>query len=281
MISALASFEAKARAVVRQHESDIRGVVVSKKEELDALSVPELRDLCDSMGIKGVLTKHARIEQFLTLWQENKGVDKALARVAHDLREGQLCAMDRSSLRKFCDNLGVSPFVKDVMIERILRGETVAGRFSRPTLEQVEEEQESAPGKKGDMVDALLAMEASRKKSADLKARQVEEAARKRAELRSMNMEQLKKFLRSKGMEAVGKKEDMVEALFGVGVQEDAMSARKTRLCSLSMDDLKKLCLRRRLTQEGKRDDMVEAILAHEAQNPRRFKPMPPRCLRC
>jgi len=267
MISALALFEAKARAAVRQHESNVRGVVVSKKEELEALSVPELRELCDSMGIKGVLTKHARIEQFLTLWQENKGVDKALAKVAHDLREGQLCAMDRSSLRKFCDKLGVSPFVKDVMIERILRGETVAGRFSRPTLEQVEEEQESAPGKKGDMVDALLAMEASRKKSADLKARQVEEAARKREELRSMNMEQLKKFLQSKGMEAAGKKEDVVEALFGVGVQEDAMSARKTKLRSLSMDDLKKLCLRRRLTQEGKRDDMVEAILAHEAKS--------------
>jgi len=170
-------------------------------------------------------------------------------------------------LRKICDKLGVSPFVKDVMIERILRGETVAGRFSRPTPEQVEEEQDSAPGKNGDMVDALLAMEASRKKSADLKARQVEEAARKRAELRSMNMEQLKKFLQSKGMEAVGKKEDMVEALFGAGVQEDAMLARKTKLRSLSMDDLKKLCQRRRLTQEGKRDDMVEAILAHEAKN--------------
>merc|ERR1719181_1805112 len=107
--------------------------------------------------------------------------------------------------------------------------------------------------KKGDMVDSILAMEAERKKAAELKLQQEEAAALKRNELRSMNMEQLKKSLLSKGRDATGKKEDMVEALFEASVQEDAAVARKAKLRSLGMDDLKKLCMRRRLRGDGKR----------------------------
>jgi len=266
MISALSSFEAKARAAVRDQEAKVRGVVVRKKSDLEALTPQELKDLCDGVGIKGVLSKQSRVELYLTWWQENKGVDNALAKVAHDLREEQLCAMDKVSLRKLCDKVRANPFVTEIMIERILREESALGRFSRPT-EEAEEEEDVAPPKKGDLVDALLALEAQRKKAASLKARQEEEAALKRNELRSMNMEALKKTLASKGLEATGKKEDMVEALFEASVQEDALAARKTKLRSLNMDDLKRLCLRRRLGQDGKRDDMVEAIIAQEAKS--------------
>merc|ERR1711959_190657 len=89
--------------------------------------------------------------------------------------------------------------------------------------------------KAGDMVDALLANEAHRKKEQELKQQQEDAAAQKRKELKCMSLDDLKKRLAKKALQADGnKKEDMVEALFIAGMQEDAANARKAALKSKS-----------------------------------------------
>lgn len=116
-----------------------------------------------------------------------------------------------------------------------------------------------------DMVETLLAKEANRKKEKEVKLREEDAAAHKRKELRSMSVEELKKQLTDKGNDAIGKKEDLVEALFAVGQQE-------SKLTSLSLDELKQRVLSRGLETSKKAMAMVGSLLKHEADQREKCK---------
>merc|ERR1711865_9273 len=133
---------------------------------------------------------------------------------------------------------------------------------SRPALPQDDAPQAQ---QNGDMVEALLANEAQRKKENALKSQQMEKLAQKRKELKSMSIEDLKKRLTKKGLESSGKKEDLVEALFLVAVQEDTAAARQSELKSKSLQELKELVSRHGL-EMGSKDQMIKSLLAHEAK---------------
>jgi len=266
MIEAMLKHEAKARAAQREHEAKMRAVVVQKKEELEAMSAPELKNLCTAKGITGVLSKPVRVEKLLQLWQQEDGVNKGLAQMARAKREGELAGMDKAALRKLCEKRGVEAFVTEVMVERLLKHEFEAGRFLRPAAEQEAKEEAPAATKKGDVVEALLASEANRKKELELKKHQEEAAANRKKELKAMSLEELKKKLTKHKLEPVGKKDDMVEALFQVGVQEEKIVARKAELKAMSKDELKKVLFSKGLDTSGGKDSQVEAVMTHEAR---------------
>merc|ERR1719498_1957988 len=123
MIQAVLRLEAAERSKVRDHEAKLRAAVVSKQQELTSLSAPELKQLCTEKGIGGVLSKQARVEELLKQWQAEGGVEKALTKMAQDAREAELRSMDEQALKKLCDAGGVNAFVKEVMVERIVRSE--------------------------------------------------------------------------------------------------------------------------------------------------------------
>jgi len=130
-----------------------------------------------------------------------------------------------------------------------------------------EEDAQKAP-KKADMVDALLANEENRKREKELKKQQDELAENKKRELRAMTMDELKKQLTKHKLDASGKKEELVEALFLVKAQEDALVARKAELKSLGADKLKALMELNEIDvgKGTKADGMVELFLAKEAK---------------
>eukprot|EP00930_Biecheleria_cincta_P086141 TRINITY_DN754_c1_g1_i6.p1 TRINITY_DN754_c1_g1~~TRINITY_DN754_c1_g1_i6.p1 ORF type:complete len:517 (-),score=197.72 TRINITY_DN754_c1_g1_i6:174-1667(-) len=272
MIERLLAHEAEARAVRREHDAKMREVVVRKKEELEAMSAPDLKDLCSSKGITGVLAKAVRIEKLLLLWQQDDGVNKGLAQMALEKRQAELAAKDKAALLKLCDKVGVEAFVKEVMVERLLRHELEAGVFARPAAEQQIKEEVPVPAKNGDLVAALLASEANRKKEIELKKQQEEVAANKRKELKSMSVEELKKALSKHKLEPVGKKEDIVEALFQVGIQEERLAARKAELRAMGKEELKKLLCSKAIEATGGLEAMVQAILSHEAKAREKLK---------
>merc|ERR1711963_249176 len=111
------------------------------------------------------------------------------------------------------------------MVDRIIDHEVAAGRFAPPVLKKEDE----LPKLKttSDLVDNLLATEASRKKEIELKRQKEEKHESKRKDLRAMSIEELKKFLAKKGKEPQGKKDDMVEACFAIYLQEEAIASRK------------------------------------------------------
>jgi len=264
MIKTLLKHEAKARMAVRDQKAKIRAVVVKKKQELESQSLSELGKLCDSLGIKVSKNKEERVQRLLVNWQENDGVDKALTQIAQEERKQELVALDTGKLQKLCTKMGVDPFVQEIMVDRISKRENEAGRYTRPALTQ--ESEAPKADKAGDMVDALLANEAQRKREQELKKQQEDAAAQKRKELKCMSLDDLKKRLAKKGMQADGnKKEDMVEALFISVIQEDAANARKSELQSKSLQELKELLLRNGL-ESGSKEQMIKTLLAHEAK---------------
>merc|ERR1712086_290644 len=262
MIKALLKHEAKVRVAARDQKAKIRGVVVKKKQELEGSSTSELSKLCDAAGIKGLRSKEERVQRLLVRWQENDGVDKALSQIAEEERTQELSAMDVNQLQKLCNKMGVDPFVTEIMVDRITKKENEMGCYSRPALPQDEAPQAQ---QSLDMVEALLANEAQRKKENELKSQQMDKLAEKRKELKSMSIEDLKKRLTKKGLESNGKKEELVEALFLVAVQEDAAKARESELKSKPLQELKELLSRHGL-ETGSKDQMVKALLAHEAK---------------
>merc|ERR1719199_1418902 len=160
MIKALLKHEAKARAAAREQEAKIRSVVVVKKEELEGLTISQLGKLCDEKGIKCGRSKPERIQQLLVKWQEEDGVDKALAQRALEERHEELLDMDTATLHKMCNKAGLDPYVKEILVERISKQEFVTGRYARV----VANKDDAPQGKKVDMVEALLASESTRKK---------------------------------------------------------------------------------------------------------------------
>jgi len=80
-----------------------------------------------------------------------------------------------------------------------------------------------------------------------------------------MSTEDLKKRLTKKGLESNGKKEELVEALFLVAVQEDAAKARESELKSKPLQELKELLSRHGL-ETGSKDQMLKTLLAYEVK---------------
>jgi len=186
-----------------------------------------------------------------------------LNKITQDDRKKELSSMDETKLRKFCNKLGVDPFVKEIMVERISKQENQMGCYARPGVKEVEVA--AKDDKKGDMIDELLASEAQRKKERELKSKQEEVVLKKRKELKAMSAEDLKKRLAKKGLEATGSRDEMRETLFIAAVQEDKTTARKSELQAKSAQELKDLLSLNGLETGGK-DQMIKTMLAHEAK---------------
>merc|ERR1712151_677888 len=99
--------------------------------------------------------------------------------------------------------------------------------MGRPTLERESKEVPSATTGGGDMVQALIEAEARKKQERELKRKEEEAAAQKKADLQSKSADQLRKLLTAKGQTAAGKKDEMIEELLRVGIQEEAAAKRK------------------------------------------------------
>jgi len=263
MIKALLKHEAKARKELREHETKIRSVVLKKKNELEGKTPAQLSELCVSQGIKGIRSKEERIQTLLRKWQEDDGVDQALTEIAWDERKDELVSMDNNTLRKLCGKLGVDPYVKEIMVERLSKQENASGRYSKPLVEQKQEE--SVTDKKLDMVEALLENESRRKQEKALKAKRDETVANKMKEMSTMSIEELKKALTKKGLEPAGKREEMIKALFAAAEQAEALALRRGELKSMGGQELKALVTSKGLEASGK-SSMVDMMLNFEAK---------------
>merc|ERR1711879_1121658 len=75
----------------------------------------------------------------------------------------------------------------------------------------------------------------------------------------------------AKGLEASGKKDEMVELLFAANLREEAQVARKSELKKLAPNELKALLSSYGLEAAGK-EKMVDAIIAQEAKREEKRK---------
>lgn len=267
MLEIILKHEAQERANVREQKAQVRQVLVSKKEELEAMGMPELRDACVSYGITGQLTKQLRVEAVIKRWQEDDGVDKALTKIAYDKRRGGLELMQNSDLRSLCESVDINPFVKELIVERVVRAENRAGHFARPASEvkMVPDDEAPKTAKKTDMVDALLANEVQRKKEKELKRQEEEVAENRRKDLRAMSVDELKKQLTSKGLDAAGKKDELMDAVFNLRSREEAALAKKADLKAYGIVKLMAILQLNQIDAgKSKINEVVDLLLEHE-----------------
>merc|ERR1712217_115810 len=181
-------------------------------------------------GVKGV-AKAERVEQVLAKWLQDDGVNKALLKKTQDAREASLNSMEKPALLALCLKIGVDPFVKDVLVDRITKRETDAGQFKKPTLTPLEPQQQAqAQETKTDMVEALLAEKRAAEEAEEKKTKEAAAVAAKIKELKSKSIDDLKKLLKKRDLEATGKKEEMIEALCASIAEEEAVVGRKNEL---------------------------------------------------
>lgn len=260
LVKLIIKAEAKERADKRAKEAKIRAIVKRKSDEFDALPIAELKARAN---LKGKVAKTDCLEQLLKAWQDDDGVDKALAEEAKHERKTELMSKDNVWLLKHCDKQGIDPYVLEVMVDRILEHETRHDKYAPPVQLKQDQITESVP-KGGDLVEALLASEASRKRDMELQKQKEAADMAKVKELNALSADALKKLLTSKGVETDGKKEDLVKAAFKLAKEEQAVEDRKTELKAMGVKELKQLLTTHGLEATGKVPDMVNAILKYE-----------------
>lgn len=123
MVKTLLKHEAKHREAAKAREAQIRVVLAGRRKELQALGIPELKELCEKRGLKLGGNKDDKVERLLNLAKDDGQVDKILAAQARVVRKEELTAMDKADLFKLCGKTGVDPLMKEVMVERILAAE--------------------------------------------------------------------------------------------------------------------------------------------------------------
>merc|ERR1711953_1376782 len=128
------------------------------------------------------------------------------------------------------------------------------------------DEEESSTGKQVDMVDALLANEAKRKKAKTKEMGMEEKIANKRKDLKALSIDDLKSALEEKGMEPCGKKDEMIDALSTAFRREQEVALRKADLKAMATEELKALVAKKALASGSGKDAMVRSILEHEAK---------------
>jgi len=264
-IEKLLKVEAKDRKMERDRQDEFRTIISTKKDEFESFSVSDLAKQCSNVGIKAT-TKQARVECLLKQWQEDDGINKALAQKAYQKRKDELDAMDSPTLLKLCHKIGVDAFVSEVMADRVLKKEIAAGRFARPVLEETKAEGSASGKKPRDIVEAMLASDANRKKQLEQEKQEEEEVAEKLKELRAKSKEDLEKMLKKKGLEITGKKDDLVAALCMAFDADRKVEARKAELQALGQNSLKEFCTRKRLATPQKVEDLIKIVLDHEAR---------------
>jgi len=123
MIEAVLAMEVKAREAVRAHQAKVKEVATTIKKDFETKSSPDLKELCDSKGLKKGGSKNELVERLVQKAKEDGEVDKVLANMARDARRQELADMGKDTLSKMCSKLNVDPLVKEVMVERLLGAE--------------------------------------------------------------------------------------------------------------------------------------------------------------
>jgi len=126
MVECLLAHEARGREELKAHKTKVQEVLAQRRTELQAMPNPDLKELCEKKNLKLGGKKEERVERLLTFAQHNGEVEQVLASQARESRREELLRMDTTVLSNLCSKAGVDPFVKEVMVERILARESAA-----------------------------------------------------------------------------------------------------------------------------------------------------------
>jgi len=124
MIKTMLAHEAKCREDLKAFELKVDEVVMQKKELLETQTNASLKDLCVAKGLPVGGGKEERVERLVEDIRKNDELNKVVSMNIRMKRKDELMSMDKPTVLKLCEKVGVDPLVKDIMVERIISQET-------------------------------------------------------------------------------------------------------------------------------------------------------------
>merc|ERR1712139_279389 len=97
------------------------------QKEFETKTNAALKELCVTKGLAVGGDKDDRIERLVDEAQKVGELDKAVSRNIRNKRKEELMSMDKPAVVKLCEKKGVDPFVKEIMVERIMLLESEGG----------------------------------------------------------------------------------------------------------------------------------------------------------
>merc|ERR1712228_151271 len=123
MIVAILGLEAKAREQIKIREAKVREVVKKISDDIAAKSNDELKEMLGKSNLKLGGSKTDRVDRLVAHAKDAGEVDKILFQMDADERREELTKADKSTLVNMCQQKSIDPFVKEVMIERLVMDE--------------------------------------------------------------------------------------------------------------------------------------------------------------
>merc|ERR1712232_1259384 len=141
MVKAILAHEAKCRADLDVFNKKATGVLEKKKLELDAKSASALKEMCVSKALAVGGGKEQLVQRLLEEAQESSEIDKDVTVIIKDTRKEELMALDKPSVLNLCESTGADPFVKDIIVERIIARESEGGDVEEPPTKKARKSQ--------------------------------------------------------------------------------------------------------------------------------------------
>lgn len=117
------AFEAKVREEAKAYAGKVEEALTEKKMELESRQTAGLKDLCAGKGLRAG-SGRPKEDLIQSLLEDLRGdireVDAIIASKTRAARLQELLGTEREVLLRLCEALGVSPFIKEIMVERIL-----------------------------------------------------------------------------------------------------------------------------------------------------------------
>jgi len=125
MIELIIAEESRSRANIIRHKSNVRDVMIEKRQEFTSKTNNQLKELLQAYALQTGGTKPERVERLLSTWKEQGELEKVLAGKAFKARKAELAGMDKNTLYQLCLKKGVDALSKDVLVDRLLVHESV------------------------------------------------------------------------------------------------------------------------------------------------------------
>jgi len=127
MVDAILQHEAKGEEERRAYEAQVLEQLKRTKEELEAKTGAQLKELCAAKGLAAGASNEDRVQRLLRAAREDGDIDREISLAARQARRKALEATDKAALLELCSELGVDPYVKAVLAERLFEHEAEAG----------------------------------------------------------------------------------------------------------------------------------------------------------
>merc|ERR1712100_223461 len=120
MVKTLLAHEAKLRKDLQAFEGKIGEAAEQKTKELEGKTNAVLKDMCSKKGLALGGDKDDKIERLIEEILKEGDLDQVVTMNLRNKRKDELMAMEKPVVVKLCEQTGVDPLIKEVMVERIL-----------------------------------------------------------------------------------------------------------------------------------------------------------------